>query len=304
MNHVRAIANGALVLTAMVWVLGCSNKSSSGDDCETGSERCACYGNKSCDKGLECLSDICVSVDGAGGASGGAGGDGGKNAGGDGDSEKGGKSSNNGGAGDSNEGGHASVGEGGKTSATGGKSSAAGGNTATGGSTAVGGSAAAGGTSSVGTTSATNSANLIKNGDFGLGKEYWDLTYNDGDIGASSYSSGKYCIMNPSSSYYLAFSLGYPPTPSDAFVIEPGVTYKISYYLSGSGLSSVTTKIGHAVSPYTPVYQVTDSASSLGSVKSHTFSTAAGDTAAGLVFNGTLDYGAEVCFDDIIVEKN
>jgi hypothetical protein len=146
--------------------------------------------------------------------------------------------------------------------------------------------------------------NLLKNGDFGLGKEYWDLTLNDGDIGAASYSNGRYCVTNLSSSYFLSFSLGYPPTPSDAFVIEPKATYKITYYLSGSGASAVTVKIGHAVSPYTPVFEATDDATSLGSVQSHTFSSTAGDTAAELVFNGTLDYLANVCFDDVMVEKN
>jgi len=29
-----------------------------------------------------------------------------------------------------------------------------------------------------------------------------------------------------------------------------------------------------------------------------------GDTAAGLVFNGTLDYLAEICFDDVTLVKN
>jgi hypothetical protein len=42
------------------------------DSCRTGSERCACHPNKECDANLECLSDVCVSVDG--GAGGGTGG--------------------------------------------------------------------------------------------------------------------------------------------------------------------------------------------------------------------------------------
>ena len=37
----------------------------------------------------------------------------------------------------------------------------------------------------------------------------------------------------------------------------------------------------------------------------HAFSGgSAGDTGAGLVFNGTLDYYTEVCFDDVTLVKN
>jgi len=44
--------------------------------CPTGSEGCACYGNDSCDSGLECLSHLCVATTGTGGSATGTGGSG------------------------------------------------------------------------------------------------------------------------------------------------------------------------------------------------------------------------------------
>jgi hypothetical protein len=54
---------------ALIWAasviasVGCAESGSSGEDsdaCETGTERCECYRNDSCDKGLMCVSDVCV----------------------------------------------------------------------------------------------------------------------------------------------------------------------------------------------------------------------------------------------------
>ncbi len=50
-----------------------------GADCPTGTERCPCYGNGTCNIGLTCASDVCVDL-GAGGTTGGTGGTGGVDA--------------------------------------------------------------------------------------------------------------------------------------------------------------------------------------------------------------------------------
>jgi hypothetical protein len=124
---------------ALLWSIGCSSSSnhvastagSGGADtggtfntCPAGSERCACYGNNTCDQGLECRSNLCVSASTSIGGSTGAGG--------------------------SNSGGTTSA----TSIGTGGTSSLAG-STSTGGTAAAGGSVAAGGTSSVGGTKNT-----------------------------------------------------------------------------------------------------------------------------------------------------
>ena len=166
-------------------------------------------------------------------------------------------------------------------------------------------------TGTAGTGGSTN-PNLIKNGDFSLGKTYWDLTFQDGEFASWDYSNGEYCVINLSSLYYLSFTLGFPPTPSDAFAIEPGATYTLRYRarflagVSGALLPAVTVKIGHASSPYTTVVMFTgDTISGANySTFTHIVSSATGDTMAGLAFNGTLDYISEVCFDDVTLVKN
>ncbi len=161
-----------------------------------------------------------------------------------------------------------------------------------------------------GTGGAAN-INLIKNGDFSAGKEYWDLTPQAGEAYSEDYTGGQYCVLNPSTNLYLSFSLGFPPTPSDAFVITPGATYTLSYQASGTYLTmqpTVQVKIGHVETPYTELYSTTDvvsiNAISSPQTFTHTIVSAAGDTEAGLVFNGTLDYYSEICFDNVVLVKN
>jgi hypothetical protein len=261
-----------------------------------GAERCACYPNQTCNADLSCLSGFCVSLGGAGGTGGivvgGAG---------------------NGGAGNGGTpgtGGAISVGGGGTIAASGGMttvSTACPGaercdcypNQTCNGSLVCLSNLCVAGT---GGTGGTAGPNLIKNGDFSAGKEYWDLTYQAGEVASSTYDDGQFCVYNLSDMYYLSFSLGYPPTPSDAFAIEPGATYTLSY--RASGLADVTVKIGHAESPYTQLYSVADAVPATYQTFTHQVSSATGDTAAGLVFNGTLYYLASVCFDDVQFFKN
>ena len=253
-----------------------------------GAERCTCYPNQTCNGDLACLSGFCVSLGGAGGTGMGGAGIGGTS------------------------------GLCGVTSAGGGGTTAASGGTTTV-STACPGAercdcypnqtcnanlvclsnlCVAG----TGGTGGTAGPNLIKNGDFSAGKEYWDLTYQAGEVASSTYDDGQYCVYNLSEELYLSFSLGYPPTPSDAFVIDPGATYTLSY--RANGLADVTVKIGHSEAPYTELYSVDDAVPATYQTFTHQVSVAAGDTAAGLVFNGTLYYSSSVCFDDVQFFKN
>lgn len=72
-----------MMSTAMVALASCGGGSSTaqngvggasagatGSPCPDGSETCACYGNKSCDDGLVCASNLCVSLGGSGGGHG------------------------------------------------------------------------------------------------------------------------------------------------------------------------------------------------------------------------------------------
>jgi hypothetical protein len=170
----------------------------------------------------------------------------------------------------------------------------------------------ANGTAGANGTGGTLGPNLIKNGDFALGKTYWDLTPQAGEVYSYSYTGGEYCVRNDSGLMYLSFSLGYPPTPSDAFPIEVGATYTLSYRLKLTGFATVKVKIGQASPPYAelvPTVPFTDSITSgLGAYQTfaHLLQFAIGDATAGLVFNTTLEdyYPATICFDDVRLTKN
>ena len=245
----------------------CGGSSMKPPTCAEGTETCPCYGNMTCNSGLACFSNICVNP-------------------------------NTGTAG--------SIGTGGITGGAG--STGTGGITGGAGSVGTGGitgGAGAGGATATGGTGAP--ANLIKNGDFSAGKEYWELTYQAGEVATSDYSGGEYCVYNASTSLYLSFSLGYPPTPSDAFVIDPSATYTLSYRARGTAVTvpaTVQVKIGHVEYPYTQLYATTDYPNAAEQTFTHQISSTVGDTAAGLVFNGTLDYYSYVCFDDVTFKKN
>jgi hypothetical protein len=167
----------------------------------------------------------------------------------------------------------------------------------------------AGTTGGAGTTGAAGSGapvNLIKNGDFSLGKEYWDLTYQAGEVATDNQGSGgQYCIMNASSSFYLSFSLGYPPTPSDAFTIAAGSTYTLTYTAAVDQPASVMVKIGGVETPYTELTSFTDPVSSSNfTTFSHQISSPSDSPLEGLVFNATLYYSASICFDNVKLVKN
>jgi hypothetical protein len=73
-----------VVLCGIVAAIGCGGSISGGghggnggaapDPCPAGSERCACYGNSTCNGTLQCFSNVCVSLTGSGGSSAGVGG--------------------------------------------------------------------------------------------------------------------------------------------------------------------------------------------------------------------------------------
>ena len=73
--------------------------------CAQGTEQCPCYGNGTCNPGLTCASNTCVSLGGAGGASGGGGAIGGSNGGGSGGTSSAGAGGATGGSGGTSTGG-------------------------------------------------------------------------------------------------------------------------------------------------------------------------------------------------------
>jgi hypothetical protein len=269
-GSVRGVPWVVAVASVLLVACGSGNSIKSPPSCPTGAETCPCYGNGTCNTGLVCLSELCVNPATGNGGAGGTLGTGGA-------SGSGGTIPGTGGT---------TPGSGGTTPGTGGTTPGTGGSTGTGGSILP--------------------VNLIKNGDFSKMGEYWNLTLNSGS-GAYDFTGGAYCIYNTASStdliYLLSFSLGYPPTPSDAFVVTPGVTYTMAYMASATATTAVQVKVGHVEAPYTELWSATNyvAASSTLQLYSNTITSSAGDTAGGLVFNVTLAYGASICFDNVVL---
>jgi len=304
--------------------IACEGGDSDADGpCETGSERCECYANRTCDSGLTCLSEICVDDDeadnGGPGGSGGSSGGGESSSGGT-DSDSGGSASDSGGS-TSDAGGSASD-SGGSTSDAGGSASDSGGSAGADGSSSggsgVGGdtttstSGAQGGAGGSGTggsgaegsggTGGPVEGNLIQNGDFSDGDAHWDLTLSVGYPVVDS-ANGEYCVQNPEYTY-ATFTLGYPLDLTEVFPIASGASYTLSYRVKG--YASYELKIGQAAEPYTALAAVSEDSSAASSyvTQTHTIEATLGDPEAGLAITVLLGTSQSICFDDIsLVEE-
>ncbi len=245
--------------------------------CTAGTERCACYGNGTCNAGLACLSSRCVAA--ATGGSSGTGGPGGQSGAGAGGNDQGragdmgtagtlgagGGIAGAGGGGAAGAGGSASTGgapagggaaggRGGTTGAAGttggrggnGGSSGAtgGGGGTTGGTTGSGG--AAGETTGSGGAGGTSAPNLVPNGDFSNGLTGWQIT----DNGNASFQviDGALCVTFPN---YGTATIG---TTGPLF-LTGGITYEFSFKawttIPMGEVGSVRAKVGEAGPPYT-----------------------------------------------------
>lgn len=259
---------------------GGSNGSGGASNCTPGEELCSCMSGNACNPGLACADDIhkCVVVNttsGAGGttASGGATGAGGTTASG------------------------GSTGSGGVPSSGG--STGNGGSPATGGSTGSGG--ATGGTT--GTGGGSSGPNLVTNGDLSMGDTGWNI--GQGSPSSSGVVNGQYCATIGGGTVLIGWG-----NASMAAHLMSGASYKVSYQASSSNGSgtSLEIHIGQAVSPYnsdisSPI--AGDSLQSSAMTFSHTFTSTATDSTAGIAFLFTANGGnTTVCVDNLTVTAN
>jgi len=232
-----------------------------------------------------------------------------------------------GGGGVAGSGGTTSTGGSGGTTSTGTGGAAAAGSGGTT-STGTGGTASAGsgGTTSTGTGGGSGTGgggvppgtDLIKNGNFSPGSQYWTITYGNAQIGWEGFG-GQACIYNNTLGVVL-YSLIFPLDPADAFAIEPGATYTFSYAAYSSDLYgiNITADIRGAAAPNTVIYSYADQSDNI-SYKTlthqvtYTSSATANDTAdavkaaeaaAGVVFRGRLLSSAQNCFTNVRFVKN
>jgi hypothetical protein len=265
--------------------------------CEPGSERCSCYGNQTCNMGLECLSSLCVSPFSGSGAGGKMSGNGGPGA----DSGAGGSAADSG-ADDASAGaaGEPIVGSGGASGASNGSAgSGIAGRTGTGGS---GGRAGSGGSGSGGRAgSSGQGANLIANGDFSQGDSNWLLTYHN-TTGALLSTSNEYCIQP--SDYALSITLGWPKSPTAGITLEPGASYSFSYSAKSIFALTITAKIGEVVTPYKAAVAADDIVDSSMPVFVHRFTAPSSLTAVGVAFDAKIGGDNFLCIYDVSLTKD
>ncbi|HWA75992.1 MAG TPA: carbohydrate binding domain-containing protein [Polyangiaceae bacterium] len=280
--------------------------------CATGSERCACYGNDTCDGELVCLSHLCVSTmssEGGASATGGRTASSGGRTGGTSntsDSGAGGVEVPPEGTGGVGAGGEptsetgGTVTRGGSSGTTGGTSTNSGGTKpSTGGTTSSAGEPGTGGVGEGGSPGVPDD-NYISNGDFSAGSTDWTLTQVGTAV--STFTNGHACVQG---SLNASFNLGWPMDAAKAFVVEPGVPYTLSFRaMAGVADFTLVVKIGHATLPYTDVVLKNTQLTTAWASYSFPIVAPSGDSGAGLVFQGTLLNGNSVCFDDVVFVKN
>jgi hypothetical protein len=187
---------------------------------------------------------------------------------------------------------------GGASSTTGGTTTTSGGTLGSGGQTGEGGVGA--GDTEGGSTGLPD-GNMISNGDFANGNADWNVTWGLSTAGLTTFTNGHACVQgNPSTT----FNVGWPFDTSKAFVLEPGVPYTLSFKAMAGTAFTLIIKLGHVTSPYTAAYTTNTPLTTAWAGYSFNVVAASGDSAAGLVFQGTLLSSNSACFDDVALVKN
>lgn len=254
---------------------GGSTGTGGASNCTPGEELCTCLSGNTCNPGLACADDLnqCVKVADTSGS--------------------GGSNSTGGttGAGGS------SPGSGGVTN-TGGSSVTGGTTGSSGGSTGAGGSASGGGNG----TGGNSGPNLVMNGDLSQGDTGWNI--GQGSPSSMGVVNGQYCATFNNGTVLIGWG-----NASLAANLMSGASYKLSYQVSSSNGGGTTLEIhvGQAVSPYNsdlsnPI--TGDNLQNSLQTYTHTFSSTATDSTAGIAFLFTTSSNTTVCVDNLTLTAN
>ncbi|MGA2447910.1 MAG: hypothetical protein ABTD50_04455 [Polyangiaceae bacterium] len=142
--------------------------------------------------------------------------------------------------------------------------------------------------------------NLVTNGDFSQGMDYWNVQGGSSASGYPSDATPYLCVtLNNGASYVVGW------TPSPSFPLPVG-SYAFSYKAWTTGTAvSVEAKVADSISPFQPVdfdqNNPQDSVST-SQVFTHSFTTTAVDPNVGIAFlfdGASANAGINVCFDDV-----
>ena len=152
--------------------------------------------------------------------------------------------------------------------------------------------------------------NLITNGNFAMGANYWGLYQEMG--GSSSIttppSPPQLCVTVPAGASVI---LGWTPA-SGGIMLSPGASYTFSYSAMATPAVTVEAKVGHSYAPYTADFDGFDPVTAtLTAFTSPPFAAPTADaaeTSAGIEFTipetGTVTSAETVCFENVSLVEN
>lgn len=141
--------------------------------------------------------------------------------------------------------------------------------------------------------------NLITNGNFAAGTDYWSIDVLDVVF---DLSGGSLCMSGPPDSYVYG-PVGFPLDALDAFSLQAGKTYRLQYevWISdevGGDSESMNVKVGQAVEPYEPVITWDVQVSNARSTYTNEFVADGDYLQVGVVF--LIETAVkEMCFDNV-----
>ncbi|HET9956759.1 MAG TPA: carbohydrate binding domain-containing protein [Polyangiaceae bacterium] len=294
LSRLRSSFTLALVFSGFHLTIGCSSEQA-GSSCTTGTERCPCYPNNTCNDGLACFSNRCVvppsetggTTSGLGGQTSASGGRSGS----DSTGEAGAKEPTTSGGTTNGQAGATGEPELGGTSAGGSSST----NT-TAGTTANGGSSSGGASNMTGGMSGNN---LVGNGDFAQGEAHWKVESHNGG-GISLSTNGQYCLKGQGA---LSFTIGYPKEGEPGLSLNDGRHYVFSFRARASAATDVDAKVGQMEAPYDAATSKSFSFGNSYQTYSQEFDYDAGLGVLGLAFTGSIGNNQELCLDDVTLAE-
>jgi hypothetical protein len=152
--------------------------------------------------------------------------------------------------------------------------------------------------------------NLITNGDFSMGANYWTITSGSGAITTDEGPPPQLCVTVPSGQ---TVTLSWTPA-AGGIMLSPGASYTFSYSAMATPGVMVEAKLGHSSDPYTPDFtgynMVTTTRTAFPSSPFAAPTADAEETSAGLAFfipplgMGTTSANTTVCFENVSLVEN
>ncbi len=155
---------------------------------------------------------------------------------------------------------------------------------------------------------ASAGTNLVTNGDFSQGTASWGIVYGAATIAAMN---GQLCVTVMANQQAILGWPEPSPAPGVALSTASYTLSYTAVVTTSQGTPapvSIDAKIGRTVAPYTADFETAANAGDnvTGTAQSfmHTFTPSAADSSAGLAFSFQASQGEEVCFKNVTLVQN